>query len=53
MIAGSNEKYILADSKKFNKRSVACFAKDSDITAIVTDDPEKLSFLKERNVRII
>ena len=53
VIANSKEKYILADSEKFNKRSVVCFAKESDITAIVTDDPGRVSFLAERNLRVL
>lgn len=53
VIANSKERYILADSEKFNKRSVVCFAKESDITAIVTDTPESLDFFAQKDLRVI
>ena len=37
LIANSKESYILADEKKFKQTSGICFAKDEDITAVITN----------------
>ena len=38
LIANSKESYILADKKKFRQTSGICFAKDEDITAVITNE---------------
>lgn len=37
LIANSKESYILADAKKFKQTSGICFAKEEDITAVITN----------------
>ena len=37
VIANSGESYILADSEKFKKSAGVCFAKEGDITGVITD----------------
>ena len=37
LIANSEKSYILADTDKFNQTSGICFAKDEDITAVITN----------------
>lgn len=37
-IKSSNEAYILADSSKFEKNTINCFADLHDVTAIISDD---------------
>lgn len=38
LIANSKESYILADKKKFEQTSGICFAKDEDVTAVITNE---------------
>lgn len=52
-IANSAQRYILADSEKFRKTAMVCFAADRDISAIVTDQPDELAFLSEKDIAII
>lgn len=40
VIANSGDSYILADKEKFSKSAGVCFAKEEDITAVITDDAE-------------
>lgn len=53
VILNSRESYLLADSEKFQKTSMVVFAKEKDITMIVTDDIQELDFLKETGVNIM
>lgn len=40
--SGTENTYVLADTDKFKKSGGICFAKESDISVIITDDGEKL-----------
>lgn len=53
VIANSGQRYILADSEKFSKRAVVCFAKEHEISAVITDDVEALSFLSDKGMQIV
>lgn len=40
LIANSEKSYILADVEKFKQTSGICFAKDEDVTAVITNESE-------------
>ena len=53
LVASSEKSYILADAVKFTKNSGVCFAKNEEITGVITNDAEKLERLAEIGINII
>lgn len=53
LVASSEKCYILADAVKFSKNSGVCFAKNEEITGVITNDSEKLQNLAESGINII
>lgn len=53
VIANSRESYILADHEKFSKSAGVCFAKEGDITAVITDDARKTKVLSDNGITCI
>jgi len=55
MISSSTEVYLLIDTSKFGKNSLARICHSSELTGIITDkiSPKKLQLLKEQNLIVL